>query len=89
MTEPTHELRAYRFALDLTKAQEALCRKHAGASRWAFNHALAAKFSALDERRTIVAGLVAGGMDPKTAAAQAPEGARQAGDSESVERGQG
>lgn len=72
-SEPTHELRAYRFALDLTKPQEELCRKHAGAARWAFNHALAAKFAALDARRTAIADLVAGGMDPKTAAAQAPK----------------
>lgn len=67
------DLRAYRFALDLTPAQEELCRKHAGAARWAYNHALAAKFAALDERRAVIADLVAAGMDPKTAAAQAPK----------------
>lgn len=73
MTEPAHELRAYRFALDLTKPQEELCRKHAGAARWAFNHALAAKFAALDARRSAIADLVDGGMDPNTAATQAPK----------------
>ncbi len=66
------ELRAYRFALDLTPAQEQQVRQHAGAARWAYNHALAAKFAALDERRATIAALVEQGVDPKAAAAQAP-----------------
>ena len=42
------QLRAYRFALDLTATQlQAVCQ-HAGAARWAYNHALANKFAALN-----------------------------------------
>jgi len=67
------ELRAYRFALDVTPAQLTMLRQHAGAARWAYNHALAAKFAALDERKTVIAGLVEQGVDPKAAAAQAPK----------------
>lgn len=67
------ELRAYRFALDLTPAQEQQVRQHAGAARWAYNHALAAKFAALDERRATIAALVKQGVEPKAAAAQAPK----------------
>lgn len=67
------ELRAYRFALDVTPAQLTMLRQHAGAARWAYNHALAAKFAALDERKAVIAGLVEQGVDPKTAAAQAPK----------------
>ncbi|MFV8142162.1 helix-turn-helix domain-containing protein [Mycolicibacterium senegalense] len=66
------DLRAFRFALDLTAAQEALVRQHAGAARWAFNHALARKFEALDARRAAVAELVASGADPRDAARVAP-----------------
>lgn len=39
-------LRAYRFALDPTRAQTERLSQHAGAARWAFNHALAAKLEA-------------------------------------------
>jgi putative transposase len=39
-------LRAYRYALDPTPVQEASLARHAGAARWAFNHALAAKVAA-------------------------------------------
>jgi len=67
------ELRAYKFALDVTPAQLQMLRQHAGAARWAYNHALAAKFAALDERKTVITGLVEQGMDPKAAAAQAPK----------------
>ena len=67
------ELRAYRFALDVTPAQLTMLRQHAGAARWAYNHALAAKFAALDERKAVIAGLVEQGVDPKAAAAQAPK----------------
>lgn len=71
--DPSFEdLRAFRFALDLTGAQEALVRQHAGAARWAFNHALARKFEALDARRAAVAELVASGADPRDAARLAP-----------------
>lgn len=67
------ELRAYKFALDTTPAQLTMLRQHAGAARWAYNHALGVKFAALDERKTVIAGLVEQGLDPKTAAAQAPK----------------
>nr|WP_240163490.1 transposase [Mycolicibacterium sphagni] len=66
-------MRAYRYALDLTATQEQAVRQHAGAARWAYNHALAAKYSALENRRATTAELVAVGMDPKSAAAQAPK----------------
>ena len=38
-------LRAYRFALDPTKAQLESLGQHAGAARWALNHALAPETS--------------------------------------------
>ena len=41
------QLRAYRYALDLTDAQASVVAQHAGAARWAYNHAIAAKFKAL------------------------------------------
>lgn len=66
------DLRAYRFALDLTPAQQALAAQHAGAARWAYNHALAAKYAALDERRAAITAAAAG-ADAKTAAAAAPK----------------
>ncbi|TXI55762.1 RNA-guided endonuclease InsQ/TnpB family protein [Mycolicibacterium mageritense] len=65
-------LRAYRFALDLTAAQTASVRQHAGATRWAFNHALAIKLAALQQRQAVIAELVAAGVDEKAAARQAP-----------------
>lgn len=58
----TEILRAYRFALDPTKAQLETLARHAGAARWAFNHALAAKVSAHEEWRTQVAALVEQGV---------------------------
>ncbi|MGD9622226.1 MAG: RNA-guided endonuclease InsQ/TnpB family protein [Mycolicibacterium sp.] len=67
------DLRAYRFALDLTPAQEESVRQHAGAARWAYNHALAAKFAALDARQAAITTATAAGIDPKTAAADAPK----------------
>lgn len=67
------ELRAYKFALDTTPAQLTMLRQHAGAARWAYNHALGVKFAALDERKTVIVGLVEQGLDPKAAAAQAPK----------------
>lgn len=67
------DLRAYRFALDLTPAQQSLAAQHAGAARWAYNHALAAKYTALDERRAAITAATAAGVDAKTAAAAAPK----------------
>ncbi|MFF7308133.1 RNA-guided endonuclease TnpB family protein [Streptomyces sp. NPDC008137] len=54
----TEILRAYRFALDPTKAQLETLARHAGAARWAFNHAIAAKVAAHEAWRTQVAALV-------------------------------
>jgi putative transposase len=54
-------LRAYRFALAPTKAQLEALARHAGAARWAFNHALAAKVAAHEEWRAEVAVLVESG----------------------------
>lgn len=67
------DLRAYRFALDLTPAQQSLAAQHAGAARWAYNHALAAKYAALDERRAAITAATAAGADAKAAAAAAPK----------------
>lgn len=36
-------VRGYRVELDLNKVQKTLCRKHAGASRWAYNYGLRRK----------------------------------------------
>jgi hypothetical protein len=52
------ELRAYKFALDVTPAQLTQLRQHAGAARWVYNHALGAKFAALDVRRAVITTLV-------------------------------
>lgn len=57
----TEILRAYRFALDPTKAQLETLARHAGAARWAFNHALAAKVAAHEEWRAKVTTLVTAG----------------------------
>lgn len=46
------QLRAYRFALDLTFAQRDGAAHHAGAARWAFNHALAVKQAAWAQRNS-------------------------------------
>ena len=73
MTTGDVELRAYRFALDLTPTQEQQVRQHAGAARWAYNHALAAKFAALKERQAAIKALVDEGVDPTAAATQAPK----------------
>lgn len=66
------QLRAYRFALDLTTSQVQVARQHAGAARWAYNHALAIKFAALTARQEAIARLTDSGVDPKIAAVQAP-----------------
>lgn len=63
-------VRAYRFALDLTPAQEEAMGRHAGAARWAYNHALAAKVAAHEQWKTAVAELVSAGMDEATARRQ-------------------
>ena len=54
-------LRAYRYALDPTPAQSGDLNRHAGAARWAYNHALAVKVAAHEEWRRRVAGLVEAG----------------------------
>lgn len=66
------QLRAYRFALDLTATQQQAVCQHAGAARWAYNHALGIKFGALAARQAAIAAMVESGVDPKTAARQAP-----------------
>ena len=71
--EPSTELRAYRYALDLTATQEQAVRQHAGAARWAYNHALAAKLAALDERHTAIILAVDVGADRTDAAKRAPK----------------
>jgi putative transposase len=58
----TEVLRAFRFALDPTRGQLADLNRHAGAARWAFNHALAAKVAAHEQWRSEVAALVESGM---------------------------
>lgn len=54
-------LRAYKFALAPTRSQLGKLARHAGASRWAFNHALAAKKTAHEQWRSQVAQLVEAG----------------------------
>lgn len=66
----TPRMRAFRLTLDPTQAQVADFNRHAGASRWAFNHALALKRSAHQEWRRKVDALVAQGM-PEPAARKA------------------
>ncbi|MEU9983729.1 RNA-guided endonuclease TnpB family protein [Streptomyces sp. NPDC050856] len=51
-------LRAFKFALDPTPSQAEVLARHAGAARWAFNYALAAKVSAHQRWRAEVAELV-------------------------------
>lgn len=41
--EEQQMVRGYRVELDLNKVQKTLCRKHAGASRWAYNYGLRRK----------------------------------------------
>jgi putative transposase len=56
-------LRAYRITLDPTAAQVDLLRQHAGAARWAYNLALAAKVTARREWETRVRAAVGDGTD--------------------------
>lgn len=67
------QLRAYRYALDLTDAQASVVAQHAGAARWAYNHAIATKFKALDERQAAIREAVDAGVDPSVAAKRAPK----------------
>lgn len=66
------EMRAYRFALDLTPRQEQQMREHAGAARWAYNYALAQKYAALSQRQQAIAAMINAGIPAKLAAANAP-----------------
>ncbi|MER5355868.1 RNA-guided endonuclease TnpB family protein [Kitasatospora sp. NPDC002551] len=63
-------LRAFRFALDPTGHQLAELARYAGAARWAFNHALAAKVAAHQEWRSQVDTLVGSGVEPVAARRQ-------------------
>ncbi|MFD3422788.1 helix-turn-helix domain-containing protein [Streptomyces decoyicus] len=47
-------LQAFRFTLDPPAGQEEVLLHHAGAARWAFNHALGMKVAAHRQRRTAV-----------------------------------
>jgi len=64
-------LKAFRFTLDPTPAQEADLRRYAGAARWAFNHALAVKVAAHEQWRTQVSALVESGVAEDAARKQA------------------
>ncbi|MFJ4902969.1 RNA-guided endonuclease TnpB family protein [Streptomyces sp. NPDC088727] len=57
----TTVLKAFRFALDLRPSQVELVSKHAGASRWAYNYAIAAKQASHREWRRLVDEAVAAG----------------------------
>lgn len=63
-------LRAFKYALDPTPAQNAALNRHAGAARWAFNYALAAKIAAHEEWKRQVAELVASGVPEEQARKQ-------------------
>ncbi|WP_261779316.1 RNA-guided endonuclease InsQ/TnpB family protein [Rhodococcus erythropolis] len=67
------QLRAYRYALDLNDAQASVVAQHAGAARWAYNHAIATKFKALDERQAAIREAVDAGVDHALASKQAPK----------------
>ncbi len=56
-------MRAYRYALDPTPSQLEDLARHAGAARWAFNHALAAKIEGHQQRRALVAQLAEQGVE--------------------------
>lgn len=63
-------LRAYRFTLDPTPAQLAALNRYAGAARWAFNYALAAKVASHGQWRNQVAALVEAGTSEDVARKQ-------------------
>lgn len=71
-TSPSR-MRAYRYALDLTEAQATAVAQHAGAARWAFNHALAVKQETLSARMAAIAAAVEGGQSAAEAAEAAPK----------------
>ncbi|MEU3602693.1 RNA-guided endonuclease TnpB family protein [Streptomyces sp. NPDC006798] len=60
-------LRAYKFALAPTAAQTEALNRHAGAARWAFNHALGMKVAAHMTWRREVTALVEQGLDEAAA----------------------
>ncbi|MFD6822753.1 RNA-guided endonuclease InsQ/TnpB family protein [Streptomyces sp. NPDC060085] len=62
MGVPTEVLKAFRFTLDPSPVQEETLLRHAGAARWAFNHALGMKVSAHRQWRLQVDELVAAGV---------------------------
>lgn len=67
-------MRAYRVALDPTQGQEQGLARHAGAARWAYNHALAVKVQAHQVWRQEVAWVTYtthAQLDPDAAAAAA------------------
>jgi len=64
-------LRAYRYALDPTPAQADMLASHAGAARWAYNHALAVKITAHKQWKQLVAELVETGIPKAEARKQA------------------
>lgn len=72
---PVARLRAVRFTLDPTTAQIADLARHAGAARWAYNHALAAKLAAWRQRNEQINVLVEQGTplaDARKAAITVP-----------------
>jgi putative transposase len=64
------QMRAYRLALDPTAGQLDALQRHAGAARWAFNHALAAKRLADQQRTAAIRELVEAGTDLEQARKQ-------------------
>lgn len=62
------QMRAYRLALDPTAGQLDALQRHAGAARWAFNHALAAKRLAHQQRSAAIRELVDAGTRSPNAA---------------------
>lgn len=63
----TEVLRAFRFTLDPTSAQEEALLRHVGAARWAFNHALGMKVAAHQRWRAEVQTLVDAGVTEEQA----------------------
>lgn len=55
-------LRAFKYTLAPTRAQEDAFARHAGAARWAYNYAIAAKRAAHEEWRAQVDALIASGI---------------------------
>lgn len=73
-------LSAWRVCLDPTKAQQALLAQHAGAARWAYNHALGRKVAAHQAFTAARDAVLAGVDEPSTMQLQqATAAARQAG----------